>query len=205
MGLAGAVEKLDAALCVERIRRGSPEWEEHLARYFQPRIYAYASRALRSGTAVDDVVQEVLWAAIQALRQGNLQNPLLLSPFMYGIARNRTMDYLRTTARRRTDPMPDGFEVPAIPSEAVLEAERAEHAAEVIRGLEPLDREILNLVLVDGLKPAQIAARLALNLDAVRQRKCRALKRVADKIRNSAHSRSQGTGSERPNGMRTNP
>ena len=44
--------------------------------------------------------------------------------------------------------------------------------------LAPADREVLQLTLVDGLHPREIAQRLSLSSDTVRQRKTRALKRL---------------------------
>ena len=56
-----------------------------------------------------------------------------------------------------------------------------ERAQAVARGLEAIsggDRDVLLLTLVDGLLPREIAARLSLSPDVVRQRKSRALRRI---------------------------
>jgi DNA-directed RNA polymerase specialized sigma24 family protein len=45
------------------------------------------------------------------------------------------------------------------------------------------DREILRLFLVDGAEPSAIGARLGLSAEAVRQRKCRAIRRVREEVR----------------------
>ena len=44
--------------------------------------------------------------------------------------------------------------------------------------ISPSDREILDLVLVEGLKPGEIAVRMGLAPEVVRTRKSRALKRI---------------------------
>ena len=52
-----------------------------------------------------------------------------------------------------------------------------------IERLDETDREILNLTLLKGMKPGEIAAELDLSDEVVRQRKSRAVKRIAERIR----------------------
>ena len=187
--------ELDPSRCVQAIRQGSPEWETELALYFQPRIHFYASRALPNNRpAAEDVVQDTLWAAIKALREGRLNEPANLASFIYAIARHRVMDVHRGQARNRTETMPEGFEPAALPDAASASAERDRIAGQAIGELEPLDREVLNLVLVRGLNHAQIAQQLSVTIAAVRQRKCRALRRVTERVRDHFTTRqSQST------------
>ena len=49
-----------------------------------------------------------------------------------------------------------------------------------IAALDPADKIILHLTLVDGLKPGVIAQKLGLSPEVVRQRKVRATRRVAE-------------------------
>jgi len=187
--------ELDPSRCVQAIRQGSPEWETELALYFQPRIHFYASRALPNNRpAAEDVVQDTLWAAIKALREGRLNEPANLASFIYAIARHRVMDVHRGQARNRTETMPEGFEPAALPDAASASAERDRIAGQAIGELEPMDREVLNLVLVRGLNHAQIAQQLSVTIAAVRQRKCRALRRVTERVRDHFTTRrSQST------------
>jgi DNA-directed RNA polymerase specialized sigma24 family protein len=55
-------------------------------------------------------------------------------------------------------------------------------AMNAIAGLDPTDKMILQLTLVEGLKPGKIAERLGMSSDVVRQRKIRATRRVADYV-----------------------
>jgi DNA-directed RNA polymerase specialized sigma24 family protein len=50
--------------------------------------------------------------------------------------------------------------------------------------LDPTDKAILQLTLVDGLKPGKIAEILKLSSDVVRQRKVRATRRLMDFVAN---------------------
>jgi len=49
-----------------------------------------------------------------------------------------------------------------------------------------MDQRILWLILVEGHRPAEVAAQVGLSEDAVRQRKSRALRRLAEKLNTSA-------------------
>jgi DNA-directed RNA polymerase specialized sigma24 family protein len=48
--------------------------------------------------------------------------------------------------------------------------------------LEELDRRVLSLTLLEGLKPGEIALRIRLSPEVVRMRKSRALRRVAERV-----------------------
>ena len=61
----------------------------------------------------------------------------------------------------------------------LAEQEEQTLAARAISTLDPVDRSILQLTLVEGLKPGLIAQQLRLSPDVVRQRKVRAIRKVA--------------------------
>ena len=166
------------AALFERIRLGDAKAEDELVESFGGKVYAMAVARTRDREASRDLVQDVLWAVIQALRGGHLRAPDKLAAFVSGTARNLINNYCRT---RRREP-PDTA-VPSAPS--TTDAEHAfddRHRAGVVRaavrGLESTDRRILALTLVDGLTAVEIATRLHLNPDAVRQRKSRAVKKI---------------------------
>jgi RNA polymerase sigma-70 factor (ECF subfamily) len=54
---------------------------------------------------------------------------------------------------------------------------------EELKQLDPTDRRILLLTLVEGLKPAEIADRLGLSAEVVRARKSRAVKKIVESTR----------------------
>jgi DNA-directed RNA polymerase specialized sigma24 family protein len=65
----------------------------------------------------------------------------------------------------------------------VEDEERSQRALHAISSLDRVDRDILLLTLVEGLKPGAIAERLGLSNDVVRQRKQRATRRVVELVR----------------------
>jgi len=185
----GNQEQFDAAMCVAGILAGDRACEDALVSFFARRIYMYALRALREPAIAEDVTQETLWATVKSLREGSLTEPAQLFVFVYGIARHRVADVQRRASRNRQDAFPPGFDPAAPPDRNPADRERRELAAEAIRQLDPVDRTILQLLLNEGLSSPEIASRLELKPDAVRQRKSRALKRVMEKLRNVTAAR----------------
>jgi DNA-directed RNA polymerase specialized sigma24 family protein len=51
-----------------------------------------------------------------------------------------------------------------------------------MKALDPVDRQILWLLLVEGFRPDEVTGRLGLSADAIRQRKSRVLRRMAEKF-----------------------
>jgi RNA polymerase sigma-70 factor (ECF subfamily) len=130
-----------------------------------------------------DLLQEVLVAAWRALAEGRLRDPERLPGFVHGIARN-----LINNRRRRLAIGP--VEVPLLPDVDVAVAppdfedrERRRLVREVMASLEPSDRRVLLLTLVENLRPREIAERLRVSPEVVRARKTRALRRFIDGVR----------------------
>ena len=91
----------------------------------------------------------------------------------------------------------DTIEENPLDSEAAEEQRRI--AQQAIASLNDVDRSILQMTLVDDLKPGVIAERLGLNPDVVRQRKLRATRRVMEIVRELSQS---GNASHRETGGR---
>jgi len=72
----------------------------------------------------------------------------------------------------------------------LLEAERQQQAAEALASLDPIDRTILQMTLLEDLKPAAIAQKLGMSDTVVRQRKTRATRRMIDFVRHLSQSAS---------------
>ena len=64
------------------------------------------------------------------------------------------------------------------PSQSAEDQQRAQLVRRAVSELESDDRRILMLTLVEGLTPGEIASRLRLSPEVVRQRKSRAIKKV---------------------------
>jgi RNA polymerase sigma factor (sigma-70 family) len=149
-----------------------------VAAHFAPRVRAMLRTRLRQPDVVHDLTQDTLGGVLRALREGQLRDPEGLPAFVHGVAGRVADGYLRGEARR--DEVPPDDEAAARLAGAAA-ADDEERRTTVARGLEavaPADREVLQLTLVDGLHPREIARRLSLTSDVVHQRKVRALKRL---------------------------
>jgi RNA polymerase sigma-70 factor (ECF subfamily) len=163
---------------VAGIAAGDAAAEAAFAAYFAPRVRAMLRARLRQADAVPDLTQDTLVAAILALRRGQLREPDRLPAFVHGVARNIVNNHLRGEHRRSEAPLDDetAARLPAIDTRE--DDERRGLVAKGLAAIAPADREVLQLTLVDGLHPREIAQRLSLSSDTVRQRKTRALKRL---------------------------
>ena len=165
-----------------RIQSRDSAAEEEFFRAFQPRVRGYAMVRARDHAIAEELTQEVLWTAIRALRDGKVQRPEQLPAFVLGTARNLINDERRNQWRARTEPLDEQAEQ-AIAAARDDTFERHHAARQAIAKLEPHERWVLMLTLVEGLGPDEIAARLKITSESVRKRKSRALKKLAEILR----------------------
>jgi RNA polymerase sigma-70 factor (ECF subfamily) len=90
----------DAEL-VQRIGVGDDgEAESEFCRRMGPRIRLYGLRHLRDMHAAEDLMQQVLIIALEALRAGRLHEPEKLASFVLGTCRMTVLDIRRGAQRR---------------------------------------------------------------------------------------------------------
>jgi RNA polymerase sigma-70 factor (ECF subfamily) len=178
----------EAALENERlvgsILAGDQEAERAFAlRYMRP-IKAMLLARSRNPDLAGDLLQDVMIEALCALRRGQLREPAKLSQFVSAVARNVLNSHFRGEVRRPESlELPDNLPDLSFDAEKAEEQERETLALKAISSLDSLDKTILQMTLVDGLKPGVIAERLRMSPDVVRQRKLRATRRVMDFVR----------------------
>jgi RNA polymerase sigma factor (sigma-70 family) len=166
---------------VSAVAQGDRNAEREFVERYQPRVRAMLLARTRNSEVTADLVQDVIIEALCALRRSKLREAAKLTPFVLGIARNLLNSHFRDVSRQPESlELPD--DLPDLSSAAArLEDEERESAAmRALSSLEPVDRTILRMTLVDGLKPGAIAQKLRLKPDVVRQRKLRATRRLID-------------------------
>jgi len=171
---------------VRRIGGGDGEAEAELAREFHPRVLMAAAVRLHGSDAAQDIAQETIAAALQALRAGALREPAKLPGFVLGIARNLINNHCRLEARSReavlvVDELPDRTGQ-SESGRADFDDERRSLVRESLKRLKPLDRRIVMLTLVEGMSPREIAPLLGLEPEYVRTRKARAVRALGFEI-----------------------
>src|SRR5438874_11293700 len=75
------------------VRRGNAAAFEVLVSRYQPRLLAFSGHLLGSREDAEDVLQEVLAAAFNAILADD--RPINVRPWLYRIARNRSLNHLR--------------------------------------------------------------------------------------------------------------
>lgn len=158
---------------VDRARGGDHDAWESIYRVTYPRLHAYAAR--RAGDAADDLVGETLMRAVTAIGRFHWTDEGV-EPWLFGIARHVIADHHRRAGRRRRTAPPQPPSAQA--DEGLVIAD--EHAAvrRAFDGLPATDREVLELRVVAGLSPDQVARLLGKRPGAVRTAQSRALARL---------------------------
>ena len=165
------------------IASGDREAERAFVLKYLPQVRAMLLARTRNPDVAADLEQDVMIEAICALRRGQLREVAKLSMFVLGIARNVLNGYFQRAVRRPVSlEFPDELPDLAASRDSVVERQEQALAARGISALDPVDRSILELTLVEGLKPGAIARRLHLSPEVVRQRKMRATRKVVDFI-----------------------
>ncbi|HWD00725.1 MAG TPA: sigma-70 family RNA polymerase sigma factor [Candidatus Sulfopaludibacter sp.] len=164
-----------------RIQSGDVAAEDELFRKFEGRVRAFCLVNSGDSYLAEELVQDVLWAVIRALRKGQVRNTDQVPAFVFGTARNLLNDRIRSRSREKLDQLSLQMDFP----QPVLEQhvfERRHAAEQAIRTLEPHERVVLLLSLVEGLGLDEIAVRLAISPESVRQRKSRAIRKLTERL-----------------------
>jgi RNA polymerase sigma-70 factor (ECF subfamily) len=171
----------ELAALAARVAAGHADAEARLVEHFLPRIRVMMLARTRDADLARDLTQDTMVAVLQAARRGQIRDLDRVAAFVHGVARNLANNHARGVRVQAEAPLE------ALPVEPFVEDDHGgrERQALLERGLEaitPSDRLILQLTLVEGMKPGEIAERLGLTSEVVRARKSRARKRVMDAL-----------------------
>ena len=167
----------------ERIRGHEPSAEEELVSLFSDRVRFLVLARTRDPEVARDLAQDVMLAVVRALRGEQLREPERLAGFVYGTARNVLNNYLRTRSRLpKEDPIDDALNLAQSPAR-LDDSERMGLVRRALAFLDPTDRQILLLTLVEGLKPGEIGIRIGMTAELIRARKSRALKKTIERVK----------------------
>jgi RNA polymerase sigma factor (sigma-70 family) len=168
----------DSAALARRIEQGDRAAESELVRLYCDCVFAMALLRTHDREAARELMNDVMMAVITALRHGAVRNGRRLGGFVHGTAANIIKGYFRSRGRRpRTISLSPDLSVED-PTDDYERLDRRVIALEALALLDERDRQILELSLVAGMKPGEIATRLQMSPALVRQRKCRALRAI---------------------------
>jgi RNA polymerase sigma-70 factor, ECF subfamily len=160
---------------VRRIGTGHDrEAEGELFRRMAPRVRLYGLRHLRDGAAADDLTQQVLVTAIEALRAGRLREPEKLASFVLGTCRMTVLD-LRRGARRRARLLEQFGADLLPPPEASLPEVDHEQLARCLQALRERERTVVVMTFYEERTGADVAGFLGLSEANVRVIRHRAI------------------------------
>jgi RNA polymerase sigma factor (sigma-70 family) len=141
---------------IELTRRGQQAAFEALVARYQPRLLAFCRHMLRSREDAEDVLQEVFAAAFNAILADSRE--INARPWLYRIARNRSLNHLRRNTAIGVDSMDAHFaDAGQSTSEKVHKREEFRLLVEDIGHLPETQRSALVLREMDALSYEQIA------------------------------------------------
>jgi RNA polymerase sigma factor (sigma-70 family) len=144
---------------------------EIVARYYRPALVIARSLA-GSGAVVEDAVQE---AFVKTVRNRGKYDPRRsFCPWFYTILRNVCAD-IRRKEVRHADQL---RELAECDRPAAEPSDLSDNFMEMIRLLDPTDREILIYRFVHGMTFQEIAKQTGLSVEAAKKRAQRALKQL---------------------------
>jgi RNA polymerase sigma-70 factor (ECF subfamily) len=168
---------------VESARRGDASALAELYRVFRPKLYRYLRRSVRTDAEADDLTSEAFVRMLESIHRFEWRTAPF-SAWLYSIARNLLLDYVRAAGRHDR--------VAAAPTEPVSdasvvhdEAVRAMALGEVARmtaSLPKNQRDVVALRFGLDLGTDEIARALETTPGAVKIRQHRAVARLAAEL-----------------------
>lgn len=162
---ADARELLDAVLVLRSCAGDDGAFGRLVDRYHQRLLY-FVRRLIGANAQAEDIVQEAWLAAYRQL--GTLQQPETFRTWLYRIARNRALSFVRDLPPPAT-PLDEGDVAGDVPDEVFT----PDDAARIHAGLARLrldHREALTLRFIEGMSYEQLAAVLECDPGTVKSR-----------------------------------
>jgi RNA polymerase sigma-70 factor, ECF subfamily len=170
------------------LRRRDPDLLDHLIEQYQHRLLRYLVCLTRNRDLAEDLFQET-W--IRVLERGSqYDGKHEFSTWLYAVARNLTIDYLRKKAPVSLDGLMDDEEhVPLEPAdprplawEVMAQHEQAERIGSALGGMPAEYRETVVLRFQEGLALEEIATVTGARLGTVKSRLYRGLNMLMDRL-----------------------
>jgi RNA polymerase sigma factor (sigma-70 family) len=148
-------------------RRGQPAAFETLCARYSSRLQAFCRHMLGSREDAEDVLQEVFAAAFNAVLADDRE--INVRPWLYRIARNRSLNHLRRSAAIGVDTMDTHFAENGIStSDKVLRRESFRELIADVHELPETQRTALLLREIDALSYDQIAQAMETTIPSVK-------------------------------------
>lgn len=157
---------------------------QELFREYEHRLYVFIMKILRSDATAKDIIQDVflkLWIIRSKLPE--IEN---INAFLYRLTENRVYDHLRATATRQEyrQAIWDQIQRANNNEEEILEKKEFHSIIrDAIRNLPPQRRIVYLLNKDEGLKQKEIAEKLQLSPNTVRNHLTEALRQIGSYVK----------------------
>jgi RNA polymerase sigma-70 factor (ECF subfamily) len=169
---------------VARLRAGDSSAFDEVYGRFNTRLFTFLARLARSRDVAEDLLEET-WLRLVA-HAGRLQPDTRLGPWLFTVARNLHVSYSRSRLIETSHAADLSGLWPAWPQRSPFEETAANEFEQRIEAalarLPVAYREVLLLVAVEGLRPAEAATVCGISPDALRQRLSRARSLLAKRL-----------------------
>jgi len=159
-----------------RIAEGDREAEAEMCRRMGPRIRLYGLRHLRSPSAADDLMQQVLLKVLEALRTARLRERDKLAQFVLGTCRMTVLDLRRSTHRQ--EELLATFGGDLAPSQPPMPRLDDRQLARCVQALKERERSVVVMTFYDEQTAAETARSLGTSEAHVRVIRHRAIQQL---------------------------
>ena|SRR5437899_313425 len=183
--LAAVYGGADDGQLVERMQRRDPRALAELYDRYGRVVYSLILRVVRDVGIAEDLVQEAflrVWNRVNGFdpQKGSI------GPWLLAVARNRAIDYLRSSAGRERNAVEyEETEHPALfcdMEKDILSSDKARIVKSAIQKLSPNYRQVIELAYYEGLSQTEMAERMGQPLGTVKTWVRTALKNLRDEL-----------------------
>ncbi len=148
---------------------------------YQARLYNFVRSMVRNDEIAEDITQESFVKAFFSLKK--LQNPASFKSWLFRIANNNTLDYLRKKRIQTVDvdeQVRESYVDTASPEKGAVASSRTRHIREALDKLKPDQRNILVMCDLQGFSYQEISEALDIPFGTVQSRIFYARKKLKD-------------------------
>jgi RNA polymerase sigma-70 factor, ECF subfamily len=175
-----------------RLKQREPEAMAALYDRYGRIAYSLILRIVRDAALAEDLVQETflrVWNRAQAFDSERGA----LGPWLLAVARNRAIDYLRSTDGRMARSAYELVEMenPALFANLesqMITSDQARHIREALAKLNARQRNVIELAYFEGLSQTEMAEKMGQPLGTIKTWVRTALKNLREQLRAAAHA-----------------
>ena len=164
---------------MERVRARDVDAFEQLYDGYHRLVFGIALRITSDATLAEDVTQSIflkLWSAPEAFRAGNFAG------WLSRVARNRTLDAVRSRANRPTDEIPVDLPAESMTDTMVFSRIDAQRVRGALSTLNEEQRTPIEMGFFAGITHEEIALRTGIPLGTIKTRIRTGLRRMRETL-----------------------